>query len=288
MVMVSPQYGMHDDDIPGGSPLCPNVHDITAAVMGTDDRKSFVVFDIETGPADKQTLELLIPPFVCDPHPGVFDPKSVKLGNLKDQEKIRQKIADLQLAHEARVINYESDVKKAKDEHWQRFVEKAALDATTGRVVAIGTTNMLGSTVIIDCTMESVGLMEFWRWVENAIEYSIPMVGFNTYYFDLPFLVRRSWINGVRVPLGVRNGRYWNPLFIDLLEAWQMGSRELVKLDTLAKAFGVKGKVKCVGGVDVSGATFHQLWEQNRPVAEAYLAADLRIPSELAIRMGVV
>src|SRR5476651_2330269 len=70
-----------------------------------------IVFDLETGPLAESELSALLPP---------FDPADVKTGNLKDPAKIAEKIAE------------------AEANHKRDFIERAALDPLTGRVLAIG------------------------------------------------------------------------------------------------------------------------------------------------------
>jgi hypothetical protein len=249
----------------------------------------FLVFDFETGPQDDEPLKLMLPEFVPDDPPGLFDESLVKVGNLKDPAKIKDKMDKAREEHAASVANYSSDVAKARASHWDDFKSKAALSASTGRLVAIGLLYPSG-TAIIDCDgdREEDGLRAFWKHVEMCLQDSIPMIGFNSNYFDMPFAIRRSWILGVPIPTGVRVGRFFNPLFIDLMRVWALDGRDMVSLDTLAKAFGLPAKVKEVDGVAVSGATFYHLWRSNRVVAEKYLARDLEIPAKLARLMGVV
>ena len=254
----------------------------------------FLVFDKETGPQDDESLKTMLPEFVAPEPPGPFDESTVKLGNLKKPELIREKIEKAREEHAASVANYDSDVAKARASHWEDFKGKAALNATTGRLVAIGMWLAPCGPRIIDCDgdREEDGLRDFWNTVEACLKCSIPMIGFNSNSFDIPFAIRRSWILGVPIPVGVRVGRYLNPLFIDLMRVWALDGRDMVGLDTLAKAFGLPAKVKEVEvdgvKVAVSGATFYQLWRSNRVVAEKYLARDLEIPAKLARLMGVV
>lgn len=58
-------------------------------------------FDIETCPLSEEVVLAAAGEFIPPPHPGEFDPGSVKLGNLKDQAKIEAKIAEARAAHEA-------------------------------------------------------------------------------------------------------------------------------------------------------------------------------------------
>ena len=177
---------------------------------------------------------------------------------------------------------------EAKAKGWEEFVDRAALDATTGRVVAIGVVLPGEHASIIGNDSEAETLDEFWANVADCVRWSMPLIGFNIEHFDLPFLIRRSWINRVTVPAGLKTGRYWLNIIIDLMTVWQQGSRELVSLDTLCKAFGLPGKIKSVDGVPVDGASFARLWAENRPVAEKYLLGDLAPLAELAKRMGVI
>lgn len=176
----------------------------------------------------------------------------------------------------------------AKAAGWQKFIDRAALDATTGRVVAIGVVLPGEQPSIIGHDSEAEMLDEFWANVADAIRWQMPLIGVNIEHFDLPFLIRRSWINRVPVPAGLKQGRYWSPIVTDLMVVWMQGGRDYVSLDTLCKAFGLPGKVREVDGVAVDGASFHRLWAENRPVAEKYLLGDLAPLAELARRMGVI
>lgn len=296
MLTVSEHVGQSVDE-------AADAIDQTKPVAEEGEDVAFAVFDIETAPLDDETLRRLCSPCDLPAHPGEFDPASVRCGNLggPTSEKGKAKIAEKRAEHAKALVEYGAVVEQAKADHFAKFKNKAALDATTGRVVAIGIMPcpiMGGGPGIISCDArdsanslcdEVSGLKLFWQWVGQNIDMQRPMVGLNTHGFDLPFLVRRSWMLGVPVPHGIRQGRYWNSLFIDLANVWTFGAyKEYIGLNDLAHAFGLEGKVEEVDGVAVSGATFYELWRTNRKVAEAYLMADLRIPSELAVRMGVV
>ena len=247
----------------------------------------YMVFDIETGPLPDDVLAKLCPPMESKPHPGKFDPESVKFGNTKDQTKIAEKLRNARHTHDGEVAKYEGGQKIAEAEHFNKFRGDAALSAATGHVVAIGVAAH-GCVDILASAMEEETLNLWWTVVKKCLKRNMPMVGFNTKGFDLPFLVRRSWIHNVPIPSGVRVGRYWSEQFIDLMEVWNQGDRGYVKLDMLCAAFGLPGKVTEVDGVEVSGETFHILWETNRKVAEEYLRGDILLPCELARRMQVV
>ena len=142
-----------------------------------------ILFDIETGPLPDAELALLMPP---------FDPAEIKVGNIKDADKIAAKIAE------------------AEANHRRDFFDRAALDPLTGRVVAIGLLYPDSSEfVVIAHENEAQMLREFWDSARGEMGRVNQLIGFNTHLFDLPFLIRRSWKHRVPVPLGLRRGRYW-------------------------------------------------------------------------------
>lgn len=218
-----------------------------------------LVFDIETAPLPDCDLK------------RAFDGSEIKLGNLKDPEKIKEKL----------------------DNAWFEFKSKAALSASTGYVLCIGYYYTDRDQAVIDDgenddgdTREAKILRGFWSMVETCRKNSIEMGGVNIHDFDLPFLVRRSWILGVDVPAGVLGqGRYWHSVFVDLRKVWLCGqSPNGVKssFDELAAAFGTGGKPAGINGGD-----FAELWERDRPTAIAYLENDLKQPAKWAKAMGV-
>ncbi len=225
-----------------------------------------IVFDIETAALPEAELAALVPP---------FDPAEVKTGNLKDPEKVAAKIAECEANHR------------------RDFFDKAALDPLTGRVVAIGV--MLfdargedgpafakgGRFVIIGHDDEARTLREFWEATRGESGRMNPMVGFNIFGFDLPFLFRRSWKHRVPIPFGLRRGRYWSDQLVDLRDGWQLGDRQARgSLDTIAKHLGV-------GAKNGDGKAFAELWRSDRKQAEAYLRNDVELTAKVADALGV-
>ena len=218
-----------------------------------------IFFDIETAPLPEAELAALVPP---------FDPAEVKTGNLKDPDKIAAKLAE------------------AEANHKRDFIERAALDPLTGRVLAIGlyefdSSGRGGAFRILGREDEAGLLSEFWDALRGEMGRVNSAVGFNIFSFDLPFLIRRSWKHRIRVPFGIRRGRYWGDQLVDLRELWQLGDRQAKgSLDSIAKHLGV-------GGKNGDGKAFAELWQTNRPQAEAYLRNDLELTAKVADVLGV-
>lgn len=213
--------------------------------------KKTICFDCETGPLPEAELLAMLPP---------FDPADVKVGNL-GPEKAAAKIAD------------------AEANHKRNFIERAALDPLTGRILAIGLLES-GQCKILDSDDEANLLGYFWEACSNESDYTFhQMVGFNIHAFDLPFLIRRSWKHKVRVPF-VRKGRYWREDFVDLRLEWQLGNRDHHgSLDSIARHLGV-------GQKSGSGADFAALWASDRAKALEYLRNDLTLTAAVYERIG--
>jgi len=224
-----------------------------------------LIADIETGPLPESELVAALPP---------FDPAEVKTGHLKDPEKIRAKIAE------------------AEAKHRRDYFDQAALDPLTGRVLAIGvmvfpargdgpaSLEHGGQFKLIENADEALMLREFWSLVQGEMGRINPLIGFNIFSFDLPFLIRRSWKHGVPLPFGLRRGRYWNDQLIDLRDCWQLGDRQARgSLDSIARHLGVGAKTG-------EGQAFAELWQTNRPQAEAYLRNDVELTTLVASKLG--
>jgi len=215
-----------------------------------------IVFDVETGPLAESELSALLPP---------FDPAEVKTGNLKDPAKIAEKIAE------------------AEANHRRDFFDKAALDPLTGRVIAIGMLDLeTDKFFIIGHDDEARTLTEFWEASQGEMGRLNGMLGFNIFNFDLPFLIRRSWKHRIKVPFGIRRGRYWGDQLVDLRDAWQLGDRQARgSLDTIARHLGV-------GAKNGEGKAFAELWLNDRPKAEAYLRNDIQLTAKVADALGII
>lgn len=211
-----------------------------------------ISFDIETSPLPREEIERVA---------GDFNENSVKTGNL-GLEKAIEKIA------------------KAKESFIEDKVDKGALNAEYGKVVAIGIKEGEEETLLFG--EEEEMLPKFWsRVAHDWQEGDAKWVGFNSNTFDLPFLLRRSLIVGVQVPKSViPTTRYWNGNFwIDLLEIWKAGDfKASINLDRMCKAFGIEGK-------NGSGKYFWQLLENDFDRAEEYLQNDIRITHKLALKI---
>jgi len=219
--------------------------------------KNYVIYDIETAPHAKVRLRELA---------GEFDESSVKYGNAKDPEK------------RAAIL------KAAREDHENELYEKGALSATTGRVQVIGLMLDTGTFQFLEGAEEEQ-LLTFWELWKSSLD--IPFIGYNNKPFDLPFIVRRTWLLGLlsAMPKDVMDGRYQNRKNLDLMEVWLCGERKSehgsMKLDWLCKAAGLKGK-------SGTGKHFGELYAEDKKAAIEYLKNDLIATKELAQKLVVI
>lgn len=252
-----------------------------------------LIFDIETGPLPDEHLETLFT-FDPPPEPAAFDPCSVKYGNLKDEAKRAAKLEEAQAAHAQSVLDYPTLVDEARAAAWAKFKGDAALSAVTGQVLAVGVLNSAKGTktILHGNGNESTLLGEFWAFYKKRRNERF--AGLNILGFDLPFLIRRSWLNQVDVPQQVADfsGKWVNfdKQFVDLRNVWLLGQswgQCESSLDHIAKALGLNGKM----GGEVTGANFAEYWNgtaEQHELACVYLLNDLIETKNIAARLGYV
>ncbi len=257
------------------------------AIEPRQSKPGAVIFDIETGPRPLAEIECFCTP--PEPLPP-WDESMVKYGNAKREELRAEKRLEC-MAKYQEALNAES---VARDAHKAEWLDKAALSPVTGRVLLIGAMDH-DKKIFYDQDDEESNLLAFWDFVENTLANKQPLIGHNSNSFDLPFLVRRSWALGVHVPREVRQGRYWNPLFLDTMEHWNCGAREYVSLNTLGAFFGVGQKTEGVEGKDFAKLWFGLMppeqWgapEKQRAKAIEYNTQDLKLTAAVAEKMGMM
>lgn len=205
-----------------------------------------IIFDIETMGLPKAELEPLCPQFEAP-------------SNYRDAAKIEA----------------------YRDEKRQEWLDRAALSAVTGHVLAIGYLHE-GKFNVFASGDEADDIAAFWDLVAPRGILLRPLVGFNCNGFDVPYMVRRSWKLGVQPPHGLFRGRWLNDAFVDLMEMWRCGTRDTsISLADLARYLGVGEKTG-------SGKDFAALWESDRDAALKYLENDLRLTARCAQRFGVL
>lgn len=206
-------------------------------------------FDIETGPLPDDKLRDSMPEFSAPP-------------NWKDADKIAANI----------------------EEQRAKWIERAALSPTSGRILAIGYADDDGKPTINADADEASLIVDFFACARIASGGVGHLVGFNIFGFDLPFIVRRAWMLGIKPPACIMPApRYWpSYLFTDLRDVWALGERQPEgSLDSIGRALGIGRKAG-------SGASFAAAFNgtpEERAGALLYLANDIELTRALYRRI---
>ena len=243
--------------------------------------------DIETESLpDDKLLRLYDPPERVEK----FDEEAVDVGRATKAETIARKMLEARALYDAAMLDWPEYCERRKAEWLAATKRKAALSPLTGRVLTIAWGDSGNVTVAYD-NSEAGNIDAWWRVCESQQRCGRRIVFHNGFNFDLPLLVRLSWLLDVTVPdwvMSVRGSRvYFNQdVFLDTLVAWGAGRPyKFVSLDNLARAFGFEGKSE---GCD--GADFARMWHgtpEERELALEYAKQDVRVTYRIAQAMGL-
>jgi hypothetical protein len=266
-----------------------------------EDSKS-LVFDFETEPLLLDELKQILPgwdPDSLGPAPGEFNPDSVKLGRLKDQAKIDEKIEAAREKHQQAIAEHERKLACGEEEYWQAIVANAALSPITGRILAAGYTSD-GENVEIVSKDEETIVTGFFQHFSLAVTQGTKLVGWNINNFDVHF----AWVRAIKLGLKPpnvldRNHKWLSPVFVDLMQVWDLGGRshydpfkQQYKAGLRAKdAARIFGIARPESEQDIDGSDFARLWhgtKEERTKAIRYLEWDIKEEFAIARAMGVV
>lgn len=209
-----------------------------------------IIFDIETVPQDEARLLALAPEFSAP-------------ANLKDPEKIAAAVA-----------------KKRAD-----YLADAALNWKTAEVVLIGAGDETEIKSFVAASEKEL-IANFLNLIGDALADGVSVGGHNIKGFDLPLLINRARVHGLKVPatiLAFWKGRpQWADNIFDTLEILSFGkSFDGNGVDDVARVFGLPPKLG-------HGGDFPLLWRADREGAIAYNRRDVEIEIEIARICGAI
>jgi hypothetical protein len=208
-------------------------------------------FDIETAPLPDASV------LVQELYP--FKAEDVKIGNLKDPDKIAAKIAE------------------ARDSHVATKLDKAQLNAHLSYICAIGLFDgdEYHHWYADDHMEESSVLDSFHGYLRNEKQL-VQLMGWNCHGFDVPMIMQRSWKNRCKplYPLLTNDGRPDRSV-VDLMKvfcAGQYGQYE--KLERAADFLSLQSPIR-PDASKVTGKDFYKVLSTYRELAQQYFSADL-------------
>ena len=207
--------------------------------------------DIETLPAD-ESLRQQIEADIAPP------------GNISRPERIEQWIQD------------------ERPQEVEKRYRSTALRGHAGRILCIGYVmeTQQGLTEGVLKGDEADILRGFWALAKEADLF----VGFNVLDFDLKFIVQRSIILGVRPGIDLSCNRFRNEQVYDVMVEWDMGGRERISLDNLARSMGIQSPK---GDIDGSQVYDYYLAGRLSEIYE-YCLRDVRATAEIYRRMNFI
>ena len=242
-------------------------------------------FDLETAPLPN-VLESKFAPVAEEFQFQPFDPSKVKRLKSDDDETYRVKYIEQQGLH-----IQSQDEKKAKlivdfKEKQEEFLDSCCLFPHLGRILVIGLHN--GERFhVLEGDEDSV-IAQFFSQYRACVKKQMQLVSHGGMNFDWPFIIRRAWVLGIKVPgdLVIPSGKYcnWNKLLIDTGQLWLLGQypRDTRwSLDVVGHALGFGGKN--VEGVEGKG--FWRMYEKDRELALKYLENDCLQPLKIFARI---
>jgi hypothetical protein len=192
-------------------------------------------------------------------------------------------VFDIETGPAANAREFCKEPKDKRNKSIEDQLADAALSALTGRVLLVGCMNHDGSDVRWFEGPEDYLLLNFWGFYGEMLhaKETVKWIGFNCASFDWPFLVRRSYINGVKPARVFTERGYLADNLIDLRTIWACGDRQAAgSLDMIGRAMGFDGKTG-------DGAQFAALYNDDatRQQAIDYCHADLILTASIATRI---
>lgn len=116
--------------------------------------------------------------------------------------------------------------------------EDTSFEGTFGRICCIGIIKEGPQGIVRECFSgsEKEILTNFWQAAVGVHRF----IGHNIWAFDLPFIYKRSIINGIKPRYDISFARYRNIPIYDTQQEWELWNfGKAQKLDTLAKVLGL-------------------------------------------------
>jgi len=136
--------------------------------------------------------------------------------------------------------------------------EKRSLDPNYSQIILIGT--KIQDEMNFFSGEEKTMLQEFWSYVKEKQPTKI--ITYNGYKFDIPFLLLRSYMHTIKVPININMNR-WNMNSSNHFDVMLFFSHNEIflnpNLEILGKMHGIE-----IPGEQISGRDIEKLYAQNQ------------------------
>ena len=175
------------------------------------------------------------------------------------------------------------------------YFEKAPLYSEYGKIVVISCGGFKdGEVVTISFSSvydEAEIINNFFTFINKKISKTPTscIVGYNINTFDVPFIIKRAFINNIlQIPpiFRIFDKKPWelSAKFKDIFLLWQMNTRNFVSLDAVASCLGLETHKDTMDGSMV-GSTFHK--EKNLQKIVNYCEMDVALTGKVMKRLCI-
>lgn len=172
-----------------------------------------------------------------------------------------------------------------RSNHGKDILDRAALMPEYANVAVVGVYNEVGvGQASLKDHAEEVLVGAALEHIEMAARKGRFVLGWNILGFDLPFLIRRAWILGVKVGTMIYNPLSRYPVsenIVDMMDRFKCGNRKAphTSLNNALKSMGLPEKP--------DGKEFAKMWAESQTKALAYNREEILGQADLYRRMGV-
>jgi hypothetical protein len=157
-----------------------------------------------------------------------------------------------------------------------KTISEMSFDPDTLRIIAVG--YAVGDEEPVTLTLDTCTEFEMLCQIWMAMEMERPWVTYNGLRFDIPAIVARSMLLGVKPTVKVDWRRYGNSQQCDLMEVLSLGGlRKWKGLKKVAPLYGIDVPVTEVDGSNVFSLYQANDWE----TISRYLASDIEVTRAL-------
>ena len=237
-------------------------------MYGLEELKQMVFVDIETT-TQKETLQDLI-----DENPNLLEYWQYKSMQCREQNQ--------------------TELKDIKDDH-EMYPRMAGLYPEWGRVVCISIGqikfNEHGDPISFGKKSfygeDEKTIVEEFMTTASKIFANYPkmnFVGHNVKGFDLPFLIKRAIIHGIRIPqqFWLQKQKPWENCLLDTYEIWKFGGYNSAKLGLLTELLAIPSPKDLMAGPEVN----RYFWQGRIEEIKDYCEKDIEASANLMLRLS--
>ena len=172
---------------------------------------------------------------------------------------------------------------KSVEEQQEAFMKNAALDAMTGKILVIHCWSTISDKLYYYKGEEKGILNSFWTDYAGHERF----VTHNGNAYDFPFIIRRSLMLGISVPMFPYDRFKHSDVHVDIAEIWNFGyvtPATCESLRNVCKAMGVDAGLKETNP-EIS-ENFEHEFKTNRERTMQYAADEVRVLRELDLKMN--